>query len=348
MPHRQPQTSLWNTPMSTDPRGASRLSPHPQSNFLQLYGHLPLSQLVADWQETPLTAEDEVWVNLPPDDFMHFVRSYPATPFDSIPPSTNYIKDPTFLVSQAHRIWLTTSLTHTHLMSLNARHFLDLGSFPFFNALVLRDYFGFNGDITVTTNIDLSEAGYSLLESKRIRIEKVDLDPYVSDPASETDRLPARMGLTDGSVDLVLSSHVIEHLYHPRVMNDECGRLLRENGRYIVSTDNAMMIDVFANYIGGYGYIFEPVEHTAAMHFDFWRGHVRFFTSKDLETMLERSGFSVIEANFSQCFYDVLFEEYFKTPVPQMSGWKRKLLAETPWLRNDIAVVGEKTEFVRD
>jgi SAM-dependent methyltransferase len=314
------------------------------ANFIQLYGHLSINQLISDWQEIPLTPEDQVWVGFPPTDFIDFVRSYPRTPFDSIPPSANYLKEPSFLVSQAHRIWLTTSLVDSHLKRLNAKNFLDLGSFPFFASLVLRDYFGFNGDITVTTNIELSEEGYAFLKSRNISIQKLDLDPLVSDPESSAARLPASLNFPDGSFDVILSSHVIEHLYHPKKMISECARLLRPDGCIVVTTDNAMMVDVFANYIGGYGYTFEPVQHTAAMHFDFWRGHVRFFTSKDLQILLENSGFSVVDVDYFHCFYDVLFDEYFKSPSPRLAGWKIRMLAETPWLRNDVAVVARKAE----
>lgn len=313
------------------------------ANFIQLYGHLSINQLISDWQETPVTPEDQVWMNFPPPEFHEFVRSYPRTPFDSIPPSPNYLKEPSFLVSQCHRIWLTTSLVHAHLTRLQAKNFLDLGSFPFFASLVLRDYFGFQGNITVTTNIDLSEEGYAFLQTRDIRVQKLDLDPLVSDPESTAARLPASLHAPADAFDLILSSHVIEHLYHPKKMINECARLLRADGCLVVTTDNAMMIDVFANYIGGYGYTFEPVQNTAAMHFDFWRGHVRFFTSKDLQLLLESSGFSLVDVDYFHCFYDVLFDDYFKSPIPRLADWKRKMLAETPWLRNDVAVVASKT-----
>ncbi len=315
------------------------------ANFIQLYGHLSINQLISDWQEIPLTLEDQGWVDFPPKEFIDFVRSYPRTPFDGIPPSPNYLKDPSFLISQAHRIWVTTSLVYSHLTRLNARNFLDLGSFPFFASLVIRDYFGFDDGITVTTNADLTEDGCAFLNSKKISIVKLDLDPFVSDPESDAERLPTSLNLPDGSFDLILSSHVIEHLYHPKKMIGECARLLREDGCIVVTTDNAMMVDVFANYIGGYGYTFEPVRQTAAMLFDFWRGHVRFFTSKDLQTLLENSSFSLVDVDYFHCFYDVLFEEYFKNPVPRLPGWKRRMLAETPWLRNDVAVVAKKGEI---
>jgi len=311
-----------------------------EQNFLQRYGHMTLGEITADWQPAELP-EDADWVRLPPADFLAFCRDYPRLPFDAIPPSAEQRKPASFLISQAHRLWLTTSLVHERLTGLRARNLLDLGSFPYFTPLILRDYFGYQGEITVTTNLDPTPETLKVLDAKRIHVQLLDLDPYVRDPADPVS-LPRKLDAPDGSFDLIVSSHVIEHLYHPRVMLEECQRLLRPGGEVIITTDNAMMIDVFGNYIGGYGYTFEPVEQTAAMHFDFWRGHVRFFTERDLRVLLEKAGLSLSRTEYAHCFYNVLFEEYFTSPSPILPGWNQRMLAETPWLRNDIAVVGTK------
>ena len=196
--------------------------------------------------------------------------------------------------------------------------------------------------MTVTTNIDLADEGYAFLSSRDIRVIKLDLDPFVSDPTASDERLPATMNGADNEFDLILTSNVIEHLYHPLKMLQECHRLLRNGGRIIVSTDNAMMIDVFVNYAFGYGHTFEPVQHTAAMTFSFWRGHVRFFTSKDLRTLLEKVGLHTRTVHYSHCFLEVLFEEYFKNAAPSLPAWKKRMVAEVPWLRNEVVVIAEK------
>ena len=298
--------------------------------------------MVTDWQELAVLPEGNAWAGFPPDEFVDFCRRYPRTPFDGIPPAPHHLKAPSFLHSQAHRIWLTTSLIHERMVNIKAKHLLDLGSFPFFAPLVIRDYFGFDGQITVTTNVQLEGESRRFLDSKGIQIELLDLDPYVHDPTSDDAALPRSLPFDDETFDVVTSSHVIEHLYHPRSMLQECQRVLRKDGEAIITTDNAMMVDVFANYIGGYGYTFEPVEHTAAMHFDFWRGHVRFFTERDLRTLVEGSGMAFHSASYFQCFYDILLEEYFSNPVAKLAEWKLRMLRETPWLRNDIAVIARK------
>lgn len=199
-------------------------------NFTQLYGDLTINQLISEWKEIPLTKEENSWVNSPTPQVLEFVSSYPDTPFDSIPSSDNYLNQPSFLISQAHRLWQTTSLVNSNLTELNAKSVLDLGSFPFFASLILRDYFGFNGEITLTTNIDLSTEGCDFLESKKIYVDKLELDPIVNDPDSNVDRLPAVLSRFVNTFDLILSSHVIEHLYHPVKMITESARLLKSGG----------------------------------------------------------------------------------------------------------------------
>lgn len=312
------------------------------SNFRTLFGDLTLNELIADWQPILLTRESDPWLNFPPQDFIDFVRGYPTTPFDGIPMLESYIKQPTFLIAQIHRIWQTTYFLNQYLIKTKAKNFLDLGSYPFYLPLVVRDYFGFNGEIITTTNLTLSQEQTSFLTTKKIQVFPLDLDPYVNDPTDGNPKLPTSLELDTNSIDLILSSHVIEHLYHPKTMMQECARLLRPGGKIIITTDNAMMIDVWLNYIAGYGYTFEPVEHTAALSFHFWRGHVRFFTQKDLETIARSVGLTMSDVNFSHCIYDILFEDYFKNPIPQMAGWQKKMMRDVPWLRNDISIVAEK------
>lgn len=309
--------------------------------LIEIAGNKSLSQIIEKWQDVVLNPEDDEWLEYPPQKFLDFVKCYPVTPFDNIPESGHYLKQPTFLVAQAHRLWQTSYRVFKHLSEMNAQKFIDFGSLPFFLPFILRDYFGFKGDIITTTNIVLSREQKLFLDIKNLSVMKLDLDPYVSDPAvsSRIESLPITLDMEDGTVDFILASHVIEHLYHPRSLIKESFRLLKPGGKLMLSTDNAMMIDVFANYIAGYGYTFEPIEQTAAMVFHFWRGHVRFFTERDLTILVESEKFSVEKVEFFHCFYEVFFEDFFKDSTPRIAEWKRDLLKSTPWLRNDIAII---------
>lgn len=324
-----------------------------EPNFLQKYGHRTIAELTSDWADVRITRESDPWTNFPPEDFLDFVKHYPATPFDLTAAGDNLLKPTSFLLRQVHRYWQTSSLAYAELSAVNAKRLVDLGSFPFFVPFLLRDYFGYKGEIAVTTNVALSAPERDAIAQKDIQVYELDLDPYVSDPATRAGQsaadsrelvtLPVHLPLDAGTVDVVLMSHVIEHLYHPRSILGECSRVLRPQGRLVVTTDNAMMADVFANYVGGYGHTFEPVETTAAMSFHFWRAHVRYFTARDLSTLMSAAGIVPKTTIFSECMYDVFFNEHFPDPDPKMCGWKRTLVADTPWLRNEVAIVGEKS-----
>lgn len=61
-------------------------------------------------------------------------------------------------------------------------------------------------------------------------MDKLELDPFVNDPDSNVDRLPGVLSRFVNTFDLILSSHVIEHLYHPVKMITESARLLKPGG----------------------------------------------------------------------------------------------------------------------
>ena len=84
-------------------------------------------------------------------------------------------------------------------------------------------------------------------------------------------------GFPDGSFDLVLASHLIEHLNRPRDFVREVGRILRPGGYFLLTTPN---IDGFqARLFGGR-----------------WRGaifdHLYLFSIRTLRAMLKAEGFA--------------------------------------------------------
>ena len=136
--------------------------------------------------------------------------------------------------------------------------------------------------------------------------------------------------------------HVIEHLYHPMSALKEAHRILKAGGRLIVTTDNAMMLNTLLNYVSGYGYVFEPVLSTCAMSFHDWRGHVRFFTASDLETMVRAAGFSVEEIGYEEIFYEAFHEDYFAEPSPHLPRWRIPVLKQHRQFANDVYIVAAK------
>lgn len=93
--------------------------------------------------------------------------------------------------------------------------------------------------------------------------------------------------LVAGSVDFVLSSEVIEHVYDTENMAAEVARVLRSGGRLLLTTPyhgflKNLLIALFS---------FD-------MHFDPVGPHVRFFSKRTLTALLERHGMKVIEYHY--------------------------------------------------
>jgi SAM-dependent methyltransferase len=75
----------------------------------------------------------------------------------------------------------------------------------------------------------------------------------------------ARLGVRDGAVDSVVSSHIIEHFTDPHVHVMELARVLREDGTTFVITPNAPAD--FENPF--HVYLFEPEQLTAMLEEEF-------------------------------------------------------------------------------
>ena len=103
-----------------------------------------------------------------------------------------------------------------------------------------------------------------------------------------------------------------------------------------------MMLNTLLNYAAGYGWVFETVESTAAMTFHDWRGHVRFFTAHDLESMVKAVGFSVGEIGYDEVFYQAFFDDFFADSTPHLPGWRIPILKEHGEFRNDVYLVASK------
>jgi 2-polyprenyl-3-methyl-5-hydroxy-6-metoxy-1,4-benzoquinol methylase len=135
---------------------------------------------------------------------------------------------------------------------------------------------------------------------------------------------------------------VIEHLYHPLQVLKEAARVIKPGGKILVTTDNAFLLPALRHIMHRDAFVHEPVEGTSAMAFHSWRGHVRFFSSSDLETMLCAVGLQPIETAYYEVLYNSWLDELFHNPIVDMPKWQAEILAALPYLRNEVMVVAEK------
>ncbi len=92
----------------------------------------------------------------------------------------------------------------------------------------------------------------------------------------------------DGSFDLVVASHVLEHLNDPWATAREIHRVLAPQGRLIGAIPNVRHMSVVM-----------PLLFSGSWHYSqsgiLDRTHVRFFTREGIRSMLEQAGFSDLD-----------------------------------------------------
>lgn len=311
-------------------------------SFLKRFTATPLGDIFADQTWVSVRDTSLRWLNLPPEDFLDYARTVKRAPYDAVPADDHVFRSsPTFLLAQAHRIWVTVQKIDCHLPQEDGSVVLDIGAYPFSVCTAIRRYLKRECRILATINQLLSPEEHTALAENQIELLPVNLDPLViaSKPLPQmTDCLP----IGDNSVDFVVFAHVIEHLYHPIRIMQEISRVLKPGGKVLLSTDNAFMIGGLLNYLNNGAYLHEPVDGTAAMVFHEWRGHVRYFSEGDLRKLSETAGLTVIDCELQEILYNSVPEEYFVDPFLRMPRWRADLLTDFPNLRNEILMIAEK------
>lgn len=126
--------------------------------------------------------------------------------------------------------------------------------------------------------------------------------------------------LPDGSVDVVHAAEVIEHLYDPDLLVEECHRVLRPGGHLVVTTPN--LHAWFNRVLFGLG--IQPIFHETSSRTTevgagalrrFKKdtrpvGHLRLFNRTALLDLVRREGFEVVRVRGAK-YHD----------VPRAAGW---------------------------
>jgi SAM-dependent methyltransferase len=313
-------------------------------NFFDIYGDKSFNDIFNEKDPLSIYCQKLSWIEVPEDNFIDYVINRNRLPFEGVPEDDSlYKKDPTYMLVQMHRLWITTKLLCKYFENNKNYTILDLGAFPFSLEIIIREYFNFGMVISASTNWALEKNWKKILKEKNILISFANLDPYIKD-ASDYKSSSSIEGLKfeNNSIDLVILAHVVEHLYHPLYILKEAWRVLKEKGIILISTDNALMLNTLINICTLNDFLHEPVEQTAAMSFHTWRGHCRFFSKKDLIKMLNSVGFKVKEVFFFEILYNSFCDEYFRNPTKEFPKWKADILTNIPDFRSEIILVAEK------
>ncbi|MGQ9652368.1 MAG: hypothetical protein ACUVXJ_19930, partial [Phycisphaerae bacterium] len=101
-------------------------------SLLQRFARVPLGEIFADQRQISIYDDSLEWLNLPPAQFLDYARGARRTPYDGVKEDRSIFRQPaTFLLSQAHRIWLTLNMYEPTIEDRDTVTLLYVGEFPF-------------------------------------------------------------------------------------------------------------------------------------------------------------------------------------------------------------------------
>jgi len=93
--------------------------------------------------------------------------------------------------------------------------------------------------------------------------------------------------------DIVYAGEVIEHLYDTDTFVNECSRVLKKGGLFVITTPNTVSLPRRMLYLIGKGRFFEASNTFSTEEFSV--GHIRFFTKDLLRDFIQSFGFELLE-----------------------------------------------------
>lgn len=128
-------------------------------------------------------------------------------------------------------------------------------------------------------------------------LHEVNIDPDVFFAGYNS--IPTVFGMGDQSIQIVTVMEVLEHLYNPVHVLREVYRVLEPGGWCYVTTNNVASLPGIARIVAGDTPMDGELCYSTAL-FDGktdWRGHVRFWSRRELREMLQGVGFSSVRVS---------------------------------------------------
>jgi methionine biosynthesis protein MetW len=132
--------------------------------------------------------------------------------------------------------------------------------------------------------IDIADEALSHAQARGIVPHKIDL--------SQSSHLP----FPNSSFDLIIATDILEHLFLPEQVLEECARLLKQSSMLIASVPNHFFWRMRFRIMRG-GDMILPF-HKQSKQWDYF--HIRFFNSRGFEELLAVMGFQIIEKHYNR------------------------------------------------
>lgn len=145
-----------------------------------------------------------------------------------------------------------------------------------------------------------------------IQFRACNLDPEVTSRVElpqglSIDDLPRGLPFESNSIDVITCMEVVEHLFSLKTLLTECQRVLRPGGLLYITTNNIMdRVGLLRIFRSSDTNLDDQLEQTTIWSDDSspWRGHVRFYSVKQLGRIGEQAGLAVWRSGHFQHFED--------------------------------------------
>jgi SAM-dependent methyltransferase len=120
-----------------------------------------------------------------------------------------------------------------------------------------------------------------------------ELDPFYN-KSNEKIHIP----YDDGKFNAVIATEILEHLISPLELIAEASRILAPGGIFIMTTPNISHIGAVCKLLLGRSNHERLDRSPMYLQNNLWRGHIRFYDKKELNTLFERNGLTMIHHKY--------------------------------------------------
>jgi len=208
---------------------------------------------------------------------------------------------------------------------------LDVGAYPGSFARLAQETFG--TDVSISgCGMPVSDDFPEALQQFGIDFHSCNLDPDLVSPVP----VPVGLPYKSESIDVLTGMEVIEHLYSLRTFYSEAHRVLKPGGVLYVTTNNILdRVGLLRLFRSDETNLDNDIDQTSIWSdsTNQWRGHVRFYSAKQLSAVGARVGLTTLRAGHFDHYEDPdVYVEPNESALRAMTHrWLRGDGSLTPW-----------------
>jgi SAM-dependent methyltransferase len=225
-------------------------------------------------------------------DFYNFVfEKYEPSVYES-----NELKDPRFKTKTYYSYICRTRcfLVYKEIVSRlsTGSKVIDLGFFPGTLIRQLKILLQ-NNILCYGVDLNVDKKFESFMRAYVEKSDDIELDPFYKNTNNEI-----KIPYDDRFFDAVVATEIFEHLISPLEMISEGARILKKNGLFIITTPNVSHIGAVLKLIGGKSNYERLDRSPMYLQQDSWRGHIRYYDKRELKTLFNRVGLTMISHKY--------------------------------------------------